>query len=89
LTTAIKNIETASSQLTNLMHGLQTGDGLAGRLLSDPKLAATFSQIVNNLAVTSSNLNRLGLWGILWKQKEPRTNAVPPEILRAPHDPFR
>ena len=88
LTTAIKNIETVSNQLTNVLHELQTGDGLAGRLLSDPEMAAGFSRIVNNLSVTSSNLNRAGLWGILWKQKEPRTNEPAPAQLRAPNDPF-
>jgi phospholipid/cholesterol/gamma-HCH transport system substrate-binding protein len=88
LTAAIKNIETASGSLTNLLHELQTGDGLAGRLLSDPELAASFSRIVNNLSVTSSNLNRLGLWGIMWKHKEPRTNGLSPAYLRAPHDLF-
>ena len=88
LAQTIKNIETASGQLTNVLRELQTGNGLAGRLLSDPAMAANFSQVVSNLSVTSSNLNRLGLWGILWKQKEPRTNEPAPAQLRAPNDPF-
>jgi phospholipid/cholesterol/gamma-HCH transport system substrate-binding protein len=89
LTAAIKSIEMASGLLTNVLRELQTQSGLAGRLLNDGQLAEQFSQIAQNLAVTSSNLNRSGLWGILWAHKEPRTNAPPPESLRAPHDAFR
>jgi virulence factor Mce-like protein len=74
LTLTIKNIETASGQLTNVLRELQVGDGLAGRLLSDPKLAGNFEQVVKNLSVTSSNLNRLGLWGIMWSHKPAATN---------------
>lgn len=80
ITMAIQNIETASSQLTNLMHSLQSQQGLAGRLLNDRQLAADFSQLANNLAVTTSNLNRRGLWGIMWRQKEP----VPAKTNRSP-----
>jgi hypothetical protein len=35
------------------------------------------SRIVDNLSITTSNLNRLGLWGILWQYKPPRTNDHP------------
>jgi phospholipid/cholesterol/gamma-HCH transport system substrate-binding protein len=88
LTLAIKNIETASGLVTNVLCELQSPNGLVGRLLNDPALAASFSQLGQNLAVTSSNLNRLGLWGILWKRKAGRTNEPPSQSLRAPHDPF-
>ena len=74
--------------MTNVLGELQSPNGLAGRLLNDPALAASFSQLAQNLAVTSSNLNRLGLWRILWKRKDARTNEPPAQILRAPHDPF-
>jgi hypothetical protein len=36
-------------------------------------------------------LNRLGLWGILWQHKPPRTNAPASEAARplsAPKNPF-
>ena len=89
ITVAIKNIETASGMLTNLLHDLQTQQGLAGRLLRDEEMASNFAAMAHNLAVTTSNLNRAGLWGILWKQKEPRTNPPPVKALSAPHDPFR
>lgn len=85
ITEAIKNVETASALLTNLLSDLGKQKGLAGRLLSDEKLADDFAQTAHNLSVTSSNLNRLGLWGILWKQREPSTNATTGQ-LRSPRD---
>ncbi|MCU0785916.1 MAG: MlaD family protein [Verrucomicrobia bacterium] len=85
---AIKNIENASGLLTNLLHDLQTRQGVAGRLLHDEEMAANFSAIVQNLSVTTSNLNRAGLWSILWKQKSPRTNRPSAKVMSAPHDPF-
>ena len=74
---AVKNIESSTIVLKNVMDELQAGKGLAGNLLKNEQLAATVSQIANNLSITSSNLNRLGLWGILWQHKPPRTNAPP------------
>jgi len=85
----LKNIEKASGLLTNLLHDLQTRQGLAGRLLRDEEMASNFAAISRNLAVTTSNLNRAGLWGILWKQKEARTNPSPARPVSAPNDPFR
>ncbi len=90
LTALLQNLESASVALTNLLHGLQAGRGAAGRLLQDEQLAAQLSAIAQNLAITTSNLNRRGLWGILWASRPARTNPPPAaERLRAPHDPFR
>lgn len=74
--TAITNLESASETLRSLLDELQAGKGLAGTVLKDPQVATNFSALINNLATTSSNLNRLGLWGILWKHKPARTNVV-------------
>ena len=66
--------------LTNLLHELDSGQGAAGRLLRDPQLAEDLSTVGRNLAITTSNLNTRGLWGILWKQKAPppaKTNSAP------------
>jgi phospholipid/cholesterol/gamma-HCH transport system substrate-binding protein len=86
ITMAIKNIETASGQLTNLLHELQAGHGPAGRVLHDEELAENISAVARNLSITSSNLNRLGLWGILWSKKTPRANEPAPAVLRSPRD---
>jgi hypothetical protein len=71
ISTAIKNLEAGSSALTNLIAGLQRGEGTAGRLLRDEKMANDLADIAYNLSITTSNLNTRGLWGILWKQKNP------------------
>lgn len=84
---AIKNVESASETLRSLLGELHAGKGLAGTLLKDPQVATNFATLVNNLALTSSNLNRLGLWGILWKPKPPRTNVVAKPIYTG-RNPF-
>jgi len=73
---ATKNIADASATFKQLAADLQAGKGLAGTVLQNPELATNVQTIAANLAVTSSNLNRLGLWGILWSQKPPGTNST-------------
>jgi phospholipid/cholesterol/gamma-HCH transport system substrate-binding protein len=85
---AMKNIESSSELLKSLLHDVQAGKGVAGDLLRNEQMAASVAQIANNLSITSSNLNRLGLWGILWQHKAPRTNAPPAHALSAPKNPF-
>jgi len=72
LNRAVHNIETATVTLTNVMNDLQHGKGLAGNLLKNEKLASDVSLLASNLSIASSNLNRLGLWGIMWKKKPPK-----------------
>jgi len=79
---AVKNIESSTIVLKTVMDELQAGKGLAGNLLKNEQLAATVSQIANKLSITSSNLNRLGLWGVLWQHKPPRTNASAHGVVR-------
>jgi len=69
-------VEIASAGLTNLLFELQTRQGVAGRLIRDEQMGAELAAIAQNLSVTASNLNRGGLWSILWKKKEPRTNSA-------------
>jgi hypothetical protein len=61
-----------------LLAGIQAGKGLAGTLLKNEQLAANVSRVASNLSVTTSNLNRAGLWGVLWRHKPPKTSAAPP-----------
>jgi phospholipid/cholesterol/gamma-HCH transport system substrate-binding protein len=84
ITSAINNIQRSTETLTNLLGGVQAGQGVVGGLLKDPQMAANFSLLSSNLAVTSSNLNRLGLWGILWQHKPPKSKAPPKELERRP-----
>ena len=76
ITSAVKNIESSTIILKNVLEDVQTGKGLAGTLIRNEELAANVSLIVSNLSVTSSNLNRLGLWGVLWQHKPPRESEA-------------
>jgi len=89
LSAAVKNIESSTVILESLLGDLQAGKGLAGTLLKNEALAGDVAKITQNLSVTTSNLNRLGLWGILWKAKEPHTNTPPAQNLSSPKSPFR
>jgi hypothetical protein len=63
---------------------VQAGKGLAGSLMQNEKLASDFANIANNLSITTSNLNRLGFWGILWKKKEPKPRQQETAPLASP-----
>jgi ABC-type transporter Mla subunit MlaD len=72
---AVKNVESSTETLKSLLDDVHAGKGLAGELLRNETTASNVAQIAYNLSVTTSNLNRLGLWGILWQRKPARTNA--------------
>ncbi|MGC9940228.1 MAG: MlaD family protein [Verrucomicrobiota bacterium] len=75
LNAATKNIQEISVNLKQMSADLQAGKGLAGTVLQNEELATNVQIIAANLAITSSNLNRHGLWGILWSHKAPATNT--------------
>ncbi len=77
ISAAIKNIESSTEVLKKLADDLQSGKGLAGTALQNEQLAANVQAIANNLAIASSNLNRLGLWRFLWHHEPLPTNATP------------
>ena len=79
---AVKNIKDSTETLKSLMSDLQSGKGLAGTILQNAELATNVQEIANNLAITTSNLNRAGLWGILWAHKPSTINAP----ARNPHN---
>ena len=87
ISAALKNIESATETLTNLMSGLQSGRGLAGTVLQDQQLATNVQAIANNLSIATSNLNRLGLWGFLWHKQSPpgAPEANQPTPAQSPH----
>lgn len=85
---SVKNIESSTVVLNTLLKDAQAGKGLAGTLLQNEQVAANVANIVQNLSITSSNLNRAGLWGILWSKKPPRTNRPAPQKLTSPRSPF-
>jgi phospholipid/cholesterol/gamma-HCH transport system substrate-binding protein len=87
ISAAVKNIESSTETLTNLMAGLQSGKGLAGAVLQNEQLSNNVQAIAGNLSITASNLNRSGLWGILWSHEPPDTN--PPPALHRPRGATR
>jgi phospholipid/cholesterol/gamma-HCH transport system substrate-binding protein len=79
---AMNNVEASTEVLKKLMDDLQAGRGLAGMLLQNQQVATDAQVIAANLAVTTSNLNRVGLWGILWAHKAQATNSA---VSSKPH----
>jgi phospholipid/cholesterol/gamma-HCH transport system substrate-binding protein len=73
---ATKNIEDISANLKQMSVDLQAGKGLAGTVLQNEALATNVQILAANLAITSSNLNQRGLWGILWSRKPAATNTT-------------
>jgi phospholipid/cholesterol/gamma-HCH transport system substrate-binding protein len=70
--TAVKNLETSTETLKDLLSDVRAGKGLVGTVLKDDQLAQDITKIADNLSITTSNLNRLGLWGIMWQRKPPK-----------------
>jgi len=77
ITEATKNINDMTVTWKQISTDVQNGKGLAGTVLQNQELATNVQNIAANLAITTSNLNRVGLWGILWSHKTPSTNAIP------------
>jgi phospholipid/cholesterol/gamma-HCH transport system substrate-binding protein len=73
---ATKNIDDMTVTLKQLAADLQAGRGLAGAVLQNQELATNIQNIAANLATTTSNLNRSGLWGIMWSHKAPATTSA-------------
>jgi phospholipid/cholesterol/gamma-HCH transport system substrate-binding protein len=77
ITAAVKNIESSTEVLKDLLNNVQSGKGLAGTMLENEQFTTNVQAIANNLAIASSNLNRLGLWHFLWHKEPLHTNAPP------------
>jgi phospholipid/cholesterol/gamma-HCH transport system substrate-binding protein len=70
ITQSIQNIEAATGQLTNMLANIASGQGLAGKLLTDDELSSYVMTLSSNLSVFSGNLNSKGLWGVFKKPKK-------------------
>jgi len=77
LGSATKNIDDVTVTMKQLAADLQAGRGLAGALLQNQELSTNVQGIAANLSVTTSNLNRVGLWGILFAHKPAATKTTP------------
>lgn len=75
LAASLKNFQSSTVVLKNTLDDVQAGQGLVGAVLKDEQLAANVRTIAANLTITTSNLNRLGLWHFLWhKEPVPKPN---------------
>ena len=79
---SLANIKATTESLRNLVAAAEQGKGLAGKLFSDEELARNFSMLSSNLVDVSAKLNRGGLWGILWADKNKNTDDGKPTKLR-------
>jgi len=75
LTRAVKSLQTTATALQKLVNDVEAGKGLVGSVFKDEQLKVNIATITANFANLSSNLNR---YGLLYKPKQPRTNAVVP-----------
>jgi phospholipid/cholesterol/gamma-HCH transport system substrate-binding protein len=73
---AVKNVADSTESLKELLDDVRAGKGLAGELLKNGQIGSNVTEITHNLSITTSNLNRRGLWGILWAQKPPKAKAA-------------
>lgn len=74
---ATKNIDDMTVTFKQMSQDMQAGKGLAGTILQNEQLATNVQNIAENLAVTTSNLNSHGLWGIMWSHKAPAKKDSP------------
>ena len=76
VTASTKNIEITTEKVNSILTDIQSGKGLAGTILENQQLSTNVQGIINNIAVASSNLDRLGLWGFLWHHEPLHTNGA-------------
>jgi phospholipid/cholesterol/gamma-HCH transport system substrate-binding protein len=74
LNASMNNLQDATMSLKKISADVEAGKGTVGGLLRDDGLRLQLNQVVSNLAVLSSNLNR---YGLLYKPKQPK-NTKPP-----------
>ncbi|HEY1786523.1 MAG TPA: MlaD family protein [Verrucomicrobiae bacterium] len=74
---AVTNLQAATATLRQIANDMHEGKGLAGTVLENEQLAANVQETVNNLAITTSNLNEFGIWHMLWRHEPPHTNRPP------------
>jgi phospholipid/cholesterol/gamma-HCH transport system substrate-binding protein len=73
---AVKNVQKSTETIDSILKDVHAGKGTAGTLLHNEQVAADVTAIVNNLSLSTSNLNRLGFWRWMWhRETPPRTNA--------------
>lgn len=85
----LQSVETSATLLWESLADRCMGRGTAGRLRADGQMASNVTHIAANVSLTTSNLNRLGLWRMLWKPKPAETNHPAAATAPGPKNPFR
>lgn len=85
ITVATKNIADSTETLKGVVNDVKAGKGLAGTILQNEELSSNVQAIAANLAVTSSNLNQEGIWGILWAPKHHEKKSSEPVTSNHPN----
>ncbi len=89
----LSNLQASTAMLTNLLGEIDSGKGLAGAVVKNQDLANNVANLANNLAVTTSNLNRLGLWHFIWYKPKPKPDEFalvpPPSAPPSPANPSK
>ena len=80
------NLAAATKNIQLLTADVQAGKGLAGTLLQNPQLSTNVQLLAENLSEVSSNLNRFGLWHILWSHDPPAKSDVKNSTLQSPRN---
>jgi methyl-accepting chemotaxis protein len=75
----INNLEAASYNVKLMVADAQSGKGVLGSLLADEDLDRDLHELVHNLSILSSNLNRHGL---LFRPRQPRQEADSDGLIR-------
>lgn len=75
ITTATRNVADLTANAQLLLRDIQAGQGVAGTLIANNPTSTNLQALAANLAVTSSNLNRFGLWHLMWAHPPAVTNA--------------
>ncbi|HXC34732.1 MAG TPA: MlaD family protein [Candidatus Acidoferrales bacterium] len=74
---AVSNLQATTATLKQISDDMHAGKGLAGTILENQQLATNVQETVDNLEITTSNLNKFGLWHVLWRH--PPSNPSPPK----------
>lgn len=77
ISSSVRNLESATASLTNLMAQVQAGRGTVGQLVADDAIANNLKELSANLNTASSNLNRYGIWKMLWHPPQPAATSPP------------
>ena len=73
---SMENIKNTTKSLNKLIGAAERGEGLAGKLFSDKELAENIVTLSSNLNEVSIKLNRKGIWGVLWEDRNKKKEGT-------------